>query len=109
MIKNKKTFLKRKNDKNPVGADVGVSVCDCARSHDVSSAGRGMSVSVTFLLCATILVAAIIPSLLISRCSALGPTVQPLVVSAGGNKEIQLPQNDVTLSAFAIPKKQKGK
>ncbi|XP_064597455.1 dyslexia-associated protein KIAA0319-like protein [Liolophura sinensis] len=31
------------------------------------------------------------------------PPVQALVISAGDNKEIQLPQNEVTLSAFALP------
>lgn len=30
-------------------------------------------------------------------------SVQALVISAGDNKEIQLPQNEVTLSAFALP------
>ncbi len=34
--------------------------------------------------------------------------VEPLVVSAGSNKEIQLPTNELTLSAFAVPKDEKG-
>ena len=35
--------------------------------------------------------------------------VETLVVSAGGNKEIQLPKNELTLSAFAVPADDKGK
>ncbi len=30
------------------------------------------------------------------------------MVSAGSNKEIQLPTNELTLSAFAVPKDDKG-
>ncbi|XP_013408789.1 dyslexia-associated protein KIAA0319-like protein isoform X2 [Lingula anatina] len=35
-------------------------------------------------------------------------TLLPLVVSAGTNKDIQLPENSVTLTAFALPKATKG-
>lgn len=32
--------------------------------------------------------------------------VHPLVVSAGENKKLQLPENEVSLSAFTLPKGQ---
>lgn len=32
------------------------------------------------------------------------PAVQSLVVSAGDDKELQLPQNEITLMAYTVPK-----
>ena len=42
-------------------------------------------------------------------CYARVCTVEPLVVSAGDDKVIQLPNDQVTLSAFALPKDEEGK
>lgn len=40
--------------------------------------------------------------------STSAPLIHHLVVSAGGNKQIQLPENEVTLTAYALPQEKEG-